>query len=220
MITEIKDYSPENPELMVVNMNASQPELGWTRSLEWEDGDSKDPMNWQPRKKWKTIASVGSMACITALGSTIIAPATPQIMLHFDSTNYNLAVLVVSINVLGYAIGPLFLSPLSEIYGRAPIYHTTNVLFVVTAVACALAPSLGTLITFRLLNGVAASVPASVGGGTIADIFAPSDRGKATSVYGLGVIVGVSSLPLRKSAQPQHSVDAPDCSFKVLTSET
>jgi MFS family permease len=165
--------------------------------IEWEDGDPEDSMNWEPRKKWKTIASVASMASITALGSTIIAPATPQIMLHFQSTNYDLAVLVVSINILGYAVGPLFLSPLSEIYGRASIYHITNAFFVITAIACALAPSLGSLIGFRFLNGIAASVPAAVGGGTIADIFAPSDRGKATSVYGLGVIVGVGILSRR-----------------------
>lgn len=38
----------------------------------------------------------------------------------------------------------------------------TNVLFVVFAVACGLAPSLGALIGFRFLLGVAGSVPASV----------------------------------------------------------
>lgn len=63
------------------------------------------------------------MACITALGSSIMAPATPQIMLRFGETSSTLAIFVVSVNVLGYAIGPLFLSPLSEIYGRAPVYQ-------------------------------------------------------------------------------------------------
>jgi MFS family permease len=122
-----------------------------------------------------------------------MSPATPQIMREFESTNYELAVFVVSIGVLGYGIGPLVLSPLSEIYGRAPVYHITNVLFVIFAIACAVAPSLSSLIGFRFLVGLAASVPASVGGGTIADLFVPNERGKATSIYGFGFL-GVSNF--------------------------
>lgn len=89
-------------------------------------------------------------------------------------------------------MGPLVLSPLSEIYGRAPVYHITNLLYVVFAVACAVAPSLSSLIGFRFLIGLAGSAPPSVGGGTISDLFPPTERGKAASLYGLGVLVGVS----------------------------
>jgi MFS family permease len=170
----------------------SEPEPAPQVFIDWEAHDPEDSMNWAPRKKWKTVSIVSCMAAITSLGSSIMAPATPQIMREFESTNYELAVFVVSIGVLGYGIGPLVLSPLSEIYGRAPVYHITNVLFVIFAVACAVAPSLSSLIGFRFLVGLAASVPASVGGGTIADLFVPNERGKAASIYGFGVLLGVS----------------------------
>jgi MFS family permease len=160
--------------------------------IDWEAHDPEDSMNWAPGKEWMTVSIVACMSAITSLGSSIVAPARPQIMMEFQSTNHQLAILVVSIGILGYGIGPLVLSPLSEIYGRAPVYHITNLLFVVFAVACAVAPSLSSLIGFRFLVGLAASVPASVGGGTIAELFIPSERGKATSVYGFGVLLGVS----------------------------
>jgi hypothetical protein len=109
-----------DPDADKTDGSSSPPQVAPEPFIEWEDGEPEDSMNWEPSKKWKTIVSFASVASIAALGSTIMAPATPEIMMHFHSTNYDLAILVVSINILGYAIGPLFLSPLSEIYGRAP----------------------------------------------------------------------------------------------------
>ena len=56
----------------------------------------------------------------------IVAPATPLIMEHFKSTDSMLASFVVSIYILGYAVGPLFIAPLSEMYGRVVVYHVCN----------------------------------------------------------------------------------------------
>jgi MFS family permease len=85
------------------------------------------------------------------------ASATPLIMNHFDSTNETLGAFVTSVYILGYAFGPLAWAPLSELYGRAPIYNICNVIFLIFSVACAVANSLGALIAFRFFAGVAAS---------------------------------------------------------------
>jgi len=130
------------------------------------------------------------------LGSSILAPGVPLLMGEFKSDNQELAIFVVSIYVLGVALGPLILSPLSEIYGRAIVYHITNGLFVVFAIGCAVAPSLSMLIGLRFLMGFAGSAPTAVGAGTIADLFKPQDRGKATSLYAIGPIVGPVLGPL------------------------
>lgn len=63
--------------------------------------------------------------------------------------------------VLGFAAGPLLCAPLSEIYGRLPIYHVCNVLFVCFNIGCALAPSMNALIVFRFFAGVFGSAPLS-----------------------------------------------------------
>lgn len=44
-------------------------------------------------------------------------------------TDGTLGALQVSIFLFAYAVGPLFLAPLSEIYGRALIIHVGNLFF-------------------------------------------------------------------------------------------
>ena len=80
-------------------------------------------------------------------------------MADFDSTNEELAAFIVSVYVLGYCFGPLAIAPLSEIYGRRPLYQVCNVFFVIFTIACAVAPNLEALIVFRLLAGLAGSCP-------------------------------------------------------------
>jgi MFS family permease len=84
----------------------------------------------------------------------MFAPGVAEVMKEFHSTNSVLASLVVSIYILGYAFGPLFIAPLSEMFGRLPLYHTTNVLFVIFTISCAVSSNLGMLIAFRFLAGM------------------------------------------------------------------
>jgi MFS family permease len=111
-------------------------------------------------------------------------------MKEFHSTNSLLATFVVSIYLLGYAIGPLIMAPLSEIYGRLPVYHVSNVLFVVFTVACAVSSNLGMLIAFRFLDGCVGSTPLVLGGGTISDLVRQEKRGGMMSIWAMGALVG------------------------------
>ncbi|KXJ91756.1 major facilitator superfamily domain-containing protein [Microdochium bolleyi] len=74
-----------------------------------------------------------------------------------------MASLVVSIYVVGFALGPLVFAPLSEVYGRLYIYHhISNILFLIFTVSCALSTQTAMFVTFRLLAGC---VIGPVGGG-------------------------------------------------------
>jgi multidrug resistance protein len=110
-------------------------------------------------------------------------------MAEFKSTNTELAAFVVSIYVLGFAVGPLFIAPLSEMYGRVILYHSCNILFVLFTTACALSPSLNTLIGFRFIAGCAGSAPLTLGGGTIADMVAQDRRGAAMNIFAMGPLI-------------------------------
>jgi MFS family permease len=122
----------------------------------------------------------------------MFAPAVPQAMQEFRSTNVDLASSVVSVYILGYAFGPLFIAPMSELYGRLPVYHINAALFLVFNVACAKSTGLPMLIIFRFLAGVAGSCPITVGSGTIADCFRQEERGKVMSVWTFPVLLGES----------------------------
>ena len=120
----------------------------------------------------------------------MFAPGVPQVMSEFHSSNLELASFVVSIYVLGYAFGPLVIAPMSELYGRLPIYHACNILFVVFTIACAVASSLDQLIVFRFISGLFGSCPLTIGGGTIADMIPQQKRGGVMAVWALGPLMG------------------------------
>jgi multidrug resistance protein len=86
--------------------------------------------------------------------------------------------------------GPLFLSPLSELYGRRSVLTAANVIFVLFQVACALAPSMPALIAFRTLAGIGGSACLTTGGGVVADLFTAEQRGLAMSVFTFGPLFG------------------------------
>ncbi|KAL2398925.1 MFS-type transporter penM [Exophiala dermatitidis] len=165
--------------------------------VDWDGPDDpENPLNWTPRRKWFNILLLAVMTTLTPLASSMFAPGVPQVMKEFHSTNNDLGSFVVSVFVLGYAFGPLLIAPLSEVYGRLPIYHTNTFLFLVFSIACARSTSLGMLIGFRFLAGVAGSCPLTVGSGSIADTFRQEERGKAMSVWTFPILFGPTLGPV------------------------
>ena len=93
-------------------------------------------------------------------------------------------VLLNSLYLIGFAIGPLLFGPMSEHIGRRPVLIGTYIGYVIFTMACAVAPTYTALLIFRLLCGVAAATPNAVLGGLYADIFdEPRQRGMAMSLF-------------------------------------
>jgi hypothetical protein len=126
--------------------------------------DPENPQNWPARKKWGIIAALAACTLITPLASSFFAPGVPQVLKQFDEKSNVMAAFVVSVYILGFAIGPLIIAPFSELHGRILLYNIANLLFVVFNVACALSNSMGMLIAFRFLAGCAGSAPLTLGG--------------------------------------------------------
>jgi hypothetical protein len=134
---------------------STEDELSDPNIVTWDSpSDPHNPMNWSSIWKVSNIILISALTFVTPLASSMFAPGVPALMVEFQSTNTALAGFVVSVYILGFAFGPLFLAPLSEIYGRVPVYHACNVLFISFTVACALATNLNMLIGFRFLAGI------------------------------------------------------------------
>lgn len=116
-------------------------------------------------------------------------------MKEFNSSSVILSEIVVSIYVLGFAIGPLFVAPLSEQYGRKWVYLISCALFLIFTIACAVSSSLAMLIVFRFLAGCAGSTPVTIGGATIGDMFPKEKRGAAMALWGMGPQLGPAIGP-------------------------
>ncbi|KAJ3496300.1 hypothetical protein NLG97_g2754 [Lecanicillium saksenae] len=163
----------------------------------WEgQNDPEMPLNWSAAKKWTGAILLAVMTFLTPLSSSILAPAIASVNKDFNNTNPILGALPVSIFLLGYAVGPLALAGLSEIYGRYYVLTASNTFFCAWHIGCALAPSLNSLITFRFLAGVGGSAVLTLGGGSISDCFRVEERGRGLAIWSVGFVVGPSLGPL------------------------
>ncbi|KAI5372111.1 hypothetical protein J4E82_009167 [Alternaria postmessia] len=116
-------------------------------------------------------------------------------MKDFRSTDAYLSAFVLSIYVLGYAFGPLLISPLSEQYGRLPLYHLCNVLFTICTLACGRANSLGVLAVFRFLAGVGGSSVFALAPSSLGDLMVKEKRGGVMALIGLAYNLGPAISP-------------------------
>ena len=92
----------------------------------------------------------------------MVAPALPAIARELKVTNSVEQSLILSIFVLAYAVGPLFLGPLSEINGRVIVLQLANLFYLAFNIGCGFAQTKGQLIAFRFLAGLGGSAPLAV----------------------------------------------------------
>jgi MFS family permease len=129
----------------------------------------------------------------------MFAPGAASLAKEFHITSSTIVSLTVSIYLCGFAVGPMFIAPLSELYGRLVIYHTCNVIYIGFIIGCALGKNTGMFLVFRFLAGCASSGPLTVGGGTVADVVPPAQRGRAMSLFFMGPLLGpVGGITPRK----------------------
>jgi hypothetical protein len=151
--------------------------------VDWETDDPERPVNWSNPKKCVNLGLVFFFRFLTPLASSMVAPVTGLIQSDLGLDSDTIASFIVSIFILGYAVGPLVISPLSEVYGRRPLYHVNNVLFTCWNVGAALAPTWGAVLAFRLLAGLAGSCSVTIGSGSIADCVRKERRGLVTTIF-------------------------------------
>ncbi|KAK0388658.1 hypothetical protein NLU13_4901 [Sarocladium strictum] len=158
--------------------------------------DPANPKNWTIKKKWAAVVTVSLFTLISPVSSTMAAPALPAIghSLHIDS-QLELA-LTLSIFVAAYAVGPLLWGPLSELQGRVVILQVSNLWFFCFNLGCALARNKASMIALRFLAGLGGSAPQAVGGGVLADLFVPEQRGKAIAMYAVAPLLGPAVGPI------------------------
>ncbi|KAL8292552.1 hypothetical protein RQP46_001164 [Phenoliferia psychrophenolica] len=98
--------------------------------------------------------------------------------------------LVISIFVLGYAVGPILWAPLSEVYGRRPVFIGTFSMYTLLIIPCALAPNLNTLLAVRFFGGVLAACSLTNSGGVVGDLWPALDRNRPFATFGITPSLG------------------------------
>lgn len=180
-------YPREIPPLV----DQPQKDAGRQNMVSWSGPDDlENPKNWSNNRKWAAVIVVSSFTFISPVSSSMVAPALGDMAQDLGVTGQVESQMLLSIFVLAYAIGPLILGPLSEVYGRVPVLQLANLFFLIFNLVCGFARNTGEMLAFRFLAGLGGSAPLAVGGGVLADCFTPEQRGKAIGIYSLAPLIG------------------------------
>ncbi|MDE2147696.1 MAG: multidrug effflux MFS transporter [Burkholderiales bacterium] len=133
-----------------------------------------------PGPRW-TLALL--LACMGMLGPFSIdayLPAFSGIAASVGATPVQMQQ-TLSSYLLGFAVMNLFHGALSDSFGRRPVVLGGAALFALASLGCAMSGSIGQLVFFRALQGVAAGSGMVVSRAVIRDMFPPSEAQRVMS---------------------------------------
>ncbi|KAK5288822.1 Synaptic vesicle transporter SVOP [Cryomyces antarcticus] len=157
--------------------------------------DKENPKNWPKAYKWWCTMTVAITCFVVAFDSAVITADIPGVMREFNVSE-EVALLSITLFVVGFGIGPMIFAPLSEIVGRRPIYASTLLLAVVFIIPGAVAKNIETLLVTRALDGIAFSAPMTLVGGTLADLWRTEERGVPMAAFSAAPFIGPAIGPL------------------------
>jgi MFS family permease len=144
--------------------------------------DPEDPRNWPHLKKWLMVAVIIPIDLSVSWGASGFSPAAGDFAKDVGVSPH-VATLGLSLYVLGLAFGPMTLAPLSEYFGRRPVYIVSYGIFLILLLATTYVETLAPFLVLRLFSGYFSSTTISNFGGTIADLFHHHETGPAMSWF-------------------------------------
>lgn len=178
------DISGRTSPTLTNNDGNDDQDLGSKKVLQFGHNDPANPYCFSTLKKTYTVLTGMLIVVNSAMGSSVASGISTQISDHFGITDSSQLLLPTSLYLVGYVLGPLVFSPLSETYGRKIVMISTFAVYSGFTLGCALAPTFAGLVVMRLLAGIGASTPNSVIGGVYADLFSDIKlRGRIIALY-------------------------------------
>ncbi|KAF3770133.1 hypothetical protein M406DRAFT_59232 [Cryphonectria parasitica EP155] len=163
--------------------------------LTFDENDVENPLNWAfTRRAYITICAV--LLLINATFASASPSGCLESIEEYFHVSAEAAGLTITLFLLGYCAGPLVFAPLSEFYGRRPIFYITFLLYLAFNFLCAFAPNFAALLVGRFLTGTFASAPLSNAPGVLADLWRPMHRGVAMAGFAMMVWAGPALGPV------------------------
>lgn len=161
----------------------------------WKVNDPENPKNWSKAYKWWCTMCVALTCFVVAFNSAVITADIEGVAEEFHVSE-EVALLTITLFVVGFGVGPMAFAPLSEIVGRRIIYATTLFLAVIFTIPGAVAKNIETLLVTRALAGIWFSAPMTLVGGTLADMWRNEERGVPMAAFSAAPFIGPAIGPL------------------------
>ena len=163
----------------------------------------KDPRDYPSILKKFIVLLIAYASMMGPMGTSIVFPAIGLI-----TSDYNTSTIMVNVSVGIYLISlgvfPLWWSSISELKGRRTVYLVSFTLLFAFCIGTAVSPNIQAFIILRVLCGASSASVQSVGAGTIADLYAPEERGKNLGYFYLGALTAPLLSPIIGSLLVNH----------------
>ena len=163
--------------------------------------DQTATAGWDPsrsaagdRNPW-LVAVIVSIATFMVVLDTAIANVSLRYIAGSLAASVDESTWVVTTYLIANAVVLPASGWLSNVIGRKRFYMICVALFTVSSLFCGLAPSLSSLIFFRILQGLGGGGMPTSEQAILADTFPPQKRGQAFALYGVAVIVAPTVGP-------------------------
>ncbi len=120
--------------------------------------------------QWLLLTILAGLGMVGPFSIDTIFPAFAQLAVDLDTSPLALQQLI-SVYLLSFAAMSLFHGPLSDALGRKPVILAGSALFVLSSLACALAPNLTWLLIGRAAQGLSAGAGQIISRAMVRDIF-------------------------------------------------
>jgi MFS transporter, DHA2 family, multidrug resistance protein len=154
-----------------------------------------DHSSWRPRyNPWLVAFTVTLATFMEVLDTSIANIALPHIAGSFGASTNESTWVLTSYLVSNGIVLPIS-AWLATRFGRKRYYMFCVVLFAGSSFLCGLAPTLGMLVFFRVLQGVGGGGLQPSEQSILADTFEPHQRGMAFSIYAMAVVLAPAIGP-------------------------
>jgi hypothetical protein len=169
--------SGQSPDLQQVNqlIDGIQEKDNRHRVVASEEDDPIDPKNWPLLHRSKNIAILSFLIFVQGWAGAAESMANTNASQEFGvgKVAENLS---TAMYLFGIGSGSLFAGPLSESYGRNPVYLVSTFCYLFFVLGCALTPTFGGQVVCRYLVGLSSSATLSINGSSVRDQFRPVKR--------------------------------------------
>ncbi len=141
------------------------------------------------------IAITVTLATFMELLDTSIANVSLPHIAGGLATSYDESTWVLTSYLVANAVVLPLSAWLSRVFGRKNYYMTCVALFVVSSFLCGIAPSLGWLVFFRILQGVGGGGLAPVEQAILVDTFPGAKRAAAFALYSMAIVTAPAIGP-------------------------
>ncbi|KAF4962165.1 hypothetical protein FSARC_9739 [Fusarium sarcochroum] len=163
----------------------------------WDSGhgDPLCPLGFNKARKWLIVFVVSFCGFSVTCASSIYTSTYAQMERELGNSRI-VSILGLSMFVLGLAFGPMIFSPLSEFYGRRPIYLVAWTMFIIWIIPSAVAQNIQTMVVARFLDGFSGSAFLAVSGGTVSDLFARHEIHAPMALFSVAPFLGPEIGPV------------------------